>query len=187
MDALFLELGFSWTLAKVLPYILMLLIGVAIIFFLKKQKLWIRLFFMPIPFFIYFIFFPIYQGDFSNEMVSMKWSKADPFNENSLSVLAIPGCPFCYESIKDLRQMRKRNSKLTIDFYVYTDDSTKLDWYREEGKGEIAVHILPTSNKRVPSISNGSFPTFVFRENKTLYVWSNNGFGVRAKDYIERK
>ncbi|TNE95947.1 MAG: hypothetical protein EP322_09125 [Bacteroidetes bacterium] len=117
----------------------------------------------------------------------MKWSKADPFNENSLSVLAIPGCPFCYESIKDLRQMRKRNSKLTIDFYVYTDDSTKLDWYREEGKSEIAVHMLPTSNKRVPSISDGSFPAFVFRENKTLYVWSNNGFGVRAKDYIERK
>ncbi len=120
-------------------------------------------------------------------MVNMKWSKADSFGENSLSVLAIPGCPFCFESIKDLKQIRKRNPELTIDFYVYTDDSTKLDWYREEGGDEIAVYLLPTSNKRVPAITNGSFPTFVYRENKTLHVWSNNGFGVRAKDYIESK
>lgn len=187
MDKIFLDLGFSWTLAKVTPYLLTLLAGLFLFVLLKRFHLIIRLIILPIPFIVYFLFFPIYQGDFSNKFEKVETAKSDNFQEGSLSLIAIAGCPYCYEAINDLLIIAERENKLMIDFFVYTDDSTNLDWYKEKCGSAIRVKQIPLEQKRIVSLTHSSFPTFVYRQSNKLTIWSNDNFGVRAKDWVEEQ
>lgn len=153
----------------------------------KRKSIILRLVLLPIPFGIYFYFSPIYQGDFSNSYEELNTESSDPFVDKELSLVAIAGCPFCYEAIDQLSTLDQRNKDLEITFYVYTDDSTNLDWYKEKGGDWLKVEQIPLSNKRISEISHGSYPTFVFRTGNDLKTWSNDSFGVRAKDYVELK
>lgn len=180
-------MGFSWTLAKVLPYLIMVIIGIAFMVIFKKRSIILRLLLLPIPFAVYFIFSPIYQGDFSNSFEEVSTESSDPFADKGLSLVAIAGCPFCYEAIDQLATLSERNPDLSITFYVYTDDSTNLEWYKEKGGDWLSVKQIPLSNSRISEITKGSYPTFLFRTGSELKTWSNDSFGVRAKDYVELK
>ena len=187
MEHFFLNMGFSWTMAKVSPYVLMVVIGIILMAIFKKRSIILRLLLLPIPFGVYFYFSPIYQGDFSNSFEEIKLAESDPFVDQELSLVAIAGCPYCYEAIDQLSILKERNSNLGITFYVYTNDSTNLDWYKEKGGDWLSVKQIPLSNSRISEITNGSYPTFIFRTGSELKTWSNDSFGVRAKDYVELK
>ena len=71
MENFFVNLGLSYTWSKALPYLLMVVIGLLIgIYLFKRSKTkltkLLSLVVIAVPFGIYFIFNPIYQGDFSN-------------------------------------------------------------------------------------------------------------------------
>lgn len=153
----------------------------------KRRSIILRLILLPIPFGIYFYFAPIYQGDFSNSFQEIKAELNDPFMDKELALVAIAGCPFCYEAIDQLSILSERNKDLALTFYVYTDDSTNLDWYKEKGGNWLKIEQIPLSNSRIPEITHGSYPTFVFKTGNELKIWSNDSFGVRAKDFIELK
>jgi hypothetical protein len=187
MENLFLDLGLSWTLAKATPYCLAILIGIAPLIFLKRIKRIIRLVFIPLPFFIYFAFFPIYQGDFTNNLRSVQNSEGSFIEEGKLTVLTIPGCPYCYECLDDLAILGARNPEHRISFLVVTTDDSNLDWYRSKASKQVEVKKIDPNDPLINKITRGSYPTFLFKKNNQITVWSNSGFGVRAKDWIEEQ
>ena len=103
---------------------------------------------------------------------------------NELTVLAIAGCPYCYESIDDLKLISERVGKGNIKFVVFTGDSTNIAWYKDKALGKIKV-VQADESSPLFGLAKGRFPTFVFKGGDEIRVWNNSGFGVRAKDWIE--
>ncbi len=185
MEEFLLNLGLSWTLSKLLPYILFLLIGVAFSFYLKKLHKAIRIALFPLPFLIYFAFSPIYQGDFSNSPNHFDVENLTFLKQDELSVIAIPGCPYCYALIDDLKLIRKRTESKKITFWVITTEQDHLDWYNEKVNGAFEVKSISPTIEGIAKISGGNFPTIIYRSVDELTVWSNDSFGVKAKDWVE--
>ena len=135
---------------------------------------------------VYFSFYPIYEGDFTNSSIQIERSDDNiELQGQEFIVLSIPGCPYCYESIGRMKKLIERNQKIQIKFIVCSEDKTTLDWYSEEAGDDIKVELAKNPEKMV-ELAKGSFPTFVLVNNDAkLKVWSNNSFGVLALDEIE--
>ena len=177
-------------MAKALPYILALLIGLLLsrLLFRKKNKRLKLLFGLPVSlifFAAYFIFHPIYEGDFSNRSYKPKSGNLVEVKNDEFVVVAIPGCMYCLESIEKLNKLKKRNPDLKIRFVVLSSDDEDLKYYREIAVPTISV-VKAKETKRFLEISKGGFPTFLsVRSGKILKAWSNDSFGVLALDEIE--
>lgn len=194
MELYFLESGLSWTMSKVLPYLIMVVVGIVLWIIARKliktKKKFLRwallLVVFCIPFGIYFLMAPIYQGDFSNNAVEVSRSEANAeLTGKKLVVITIPGCPFCYEAIDQLLVMKKRVPKLEIEYIVCSSDSTSVNWYMEKGGSEITVR-LADNKEEMAKIAQHVFPTFVLVDNDhPIKTWTNDNFGVFARDEIE--
>lgn len=194
METYFLESGFSWTMSKVLPYAIMVVLGLILVLIVKrymksinKYLRWVMLLIIfALPFGIYFIIHPIYQGDFSNNAVEVE--KTTDYSElvgEKLVVITIPGCKYCYEAIEDLLVMKSRVESLEIEYVVCSKDSTTVNWYKEKAGTEINVRIA-TNPDALMRLADYAFPTFMLVDNdKPLKKWSNDSFGVFAKDEVE--
>ncbi len=191
MNDFFLNLGFSWTLSKALPYGLMLILG-AVVFFTFRRKIkrswlkWLYSLVLFIPLAIYFAVNPIYEGDFSNESREVKAERAFGLEKKELTVLAIPGCPFCAESIQDLNRIATRTGVDRINFVVFTSDPEMLKPYAKLAESQIEMRIEEEFSPYA-TMTQGRFPTFVYSDGSSLRIWSNDGFGVRAKDWLENE
>lgn len=191
--------NFSWTSAKIAPYLLLVIFGILIarwfskIFIykiisnrLKFLRLVVFVVITAIPFVIGFVLNPIYQGDFSKQgtEIQNQESKND-FRKVDLAVITIPDCPYCYQSISKLKQLKARNPAMRIKFIVCTSNSEDLKDYIAEGGKEIVVS--KTKNIEILSkMAEGKFPTFVMvKNNKAAYSWSNDQFGCLALDQLE--
>lgn len=190
----FLESGFSFTMAKIIPYLVVILIGICVVFLFRNKlkfkkrilTILVRLVVLVIPFAIYFRFYPIYEGDFSN--AARKVSRTDKNSElldEKLYVLSIPGCPYCAQAMSRMLQLKDRNPDLQIEYIVVSSDSTSTKDYETMGKGEIEVS-LAQNMEEMSKIALGGYPSFVLSEKgNSLSAWSNDGFGVRALDQVE--
>ena len=172
-----------------LPYIFCIVLGLSLYWFFRKRitKKWLRItsvLLIAIPFAIYFAINPIYEGDFSNQYRTAKPTQELDLENNTLTVVAIAGCPYCYESLNDLKLMKSRTDCEKINFMVYTKDSLNIEWYQEQAGGEVDVIYKPEKDDLF-ELSNGRFPTFVIQADEEIRIWNNNGFGVLAKDWIE--
>jgi hypothetical protein len=204
-ELFFLENGFSWTLSKLTPYLLSLLLGVLLMFVFKnvllKRVLLRRLFrvvVFTLPFIVYFIYSPIYQGDFSNSSELIEKTAAfKELDSEKLFVISIPGCPYCYESIDRLLKVKKRIPAVTIEYIVCNTSQDSLlpedalNWYKEKGDDEIEVRQALDSKAMGKLAQNSSgystFPTFILlNKNGDLKKWENSNFGVTALDEIEQ-
>lgn len=194
MESYFLESGLSWTMSKVVPYAVMVVLGLFIILLIKrylksvnKYIKWILLLIVfAMPFGIYFILHPIYQGDFSNNVVEVdKNSAYSELSGEKLVVITIPGCKYCYEAIDDLLIMKSRLENIEIEYIVCSTDSSTVNWYSE--KTDTAINVRLASNPETfMRLADYAFPTFILVDNdKPLKKWSNDSFGVFAKDEVE--
>ncbi len=190
LENLFLDIGLSWTIAKVLPYSLVLLIGVvlSLLLFRKKNKRFKLLVGIPVSmifFAAYFVYQPIYEGDFSNSSYKPQTTNLSELKKDEFVVIAIPGCNYCLESIEKLNKLKVRNPDLKIRFLVLTSDDKDLKHYRKIALPSITV-AKAKDMKRFLEISEGGFPTFLaIREGQIKKAWSNDSFGVLAMDEIE--
>ena len=179
---------FSWTFPKALPYILSIFGGVFLFWIFSKLKVKIRVIrhiIWIVPFMIYFIVNPIYQGDFSNEYRTIQ-TKSLPSKtvENELIVITIPGCPFCFGAIESLKILKKRNPSLKINYIVCSSDSSSILEYKKEIGESFTINYTSTPEKWA-NIAQGKFPTLLLVGKSLTKIWSNDGFGARAKDEIE--
>ncbi len=194
MESYFLNAGLSWTMSKVLPYFIMILVGIVLWIIAKKLlkslnkflrwALLLVIFLMP--FGIYFSISPIYEGDFSNNAIEVMRSDANAeLTGKKLVVITIPGCPFCLQAIDQLLVMKKRVPNIEIEYIVCSSDSTAVDWYKENAGDDITVR-LAVNSEEMAKIAQHAFPTFVLVDNNhPIKTWSNDSFGVFARDEIE--
>lgn len=173
-------------LTKLLPYILSVVGGIflSLVFSITRFKK-VKYIVWVLPFAIYFIFQPIYEGDFSNDHREYPTNKLPlEIEKDQLIVVVIPGCPFCYNSIQTMKEFQARNSKLRVHYIVCSTDQTSILDYKKEINGAFSIENTKAP-KKWAKILRGRFPSFVYVAVKNSKIWSNDGFGVRAKDAIE--
>ena len=194
MEAFFLDSGMSWTMSKVIPYLITILLGIVLVFILKRPlksinkyvKWLLLLVIFALPFGVYFVMNPIYQGDFSNNSVEAERAVANKeLTGEKLVVITIPGCKYCYEAIDDLIVMKSRVEGMQIEYVVCSKDSSAIQWYSDKA-GE-SIHVRLADNpEAMMELANFSFPAFILVDNnKPHKKWSNDSFGVFAKDEVE--
>jgi hypothetical protein len=198
-EIFFSSLGLTWTMSKLLPYILFLLIGISfsIIFYrkfklLKPLKITISLAILVFPFLLYFVYSPIYQGDFSNVGYTMSSENRFP-DKKQFTVYVLPNCKFCVSSTAIIKEMVRKNKGINVVIRVMghsVNDSLK---YVKLLDNLVPVTMNSSHNslervqlKEVISITQGEFPTFVLsKSGKAIKAWHNDRFGVRAMDEVD--
>lgn len=194
LESTLLESGFSWTMSKMLPYLILGFGGILLAYSFAKGfkikskivKVVIVLVLLALPFVLGFALHPIYQGDFSSEGTELTKEKilvkTDP--KYDLLVVTIPGCPFCLESIAHLKLIKKHSPDLKILFSVCSTDKKDLDLYRGIIAGDFDIALAEDPEASV-QLAEGHFPTFVqLKKGIPTYKWSNDQFGVGAIDKL---
>lgn len=193
LDGLLVSWNYSWTFSKVIPYLLLIIFGFLIarklkMFFLLPSKILRKILFWGVlvfPFAIGFIFNPIYQGDFSKEGTTFAKSESPrELTKYDLTVLSIPDCPYCHEAVGTINMIQARNPEMKIKFIVCSSEKRQLDPYKAKLHSAIKV-VLAKDIKAISEINKGSFPSFITPQENEIYIWSNDSFGVRAKDFLE--
>lgn len=193
IELLLINTGFSWTFSKIFPYVLLILFGIILCIESRKGivRKWVKnsigtLSFI-VPFGLGFSLNPIYEGDFSKQGTSIvKNASPADFKKDGLMVITIPNCPFCFGSIQKLKLIKRRQPALEIDFVVCANNKEYLQKYKKEINGSFPIRIADNADSLVFT-ANFRFPAFVLVKNKKPnYVWSNDQFGVRAIDEMEK-
>ena len=195
IEYMFLGMGFSWTLSKALPYVLVILLSFVLMYIFRKKfkkralaKWTLRLSLLIIPLAAYFLYSPIYEGDFSNNSSSVE--KIPAYAEltgQKLIVISMPQCKFCYGSIDKALKLKERIPNAEIEYLVcaQNEDDAYLEWYQEKGGDAISVRFADSAGA-LTVLAEGRFPTFILVDgDKPLKKWSNDGFGVVAMDNVE--
>jgi len=192
IESFFLTLGLSWTISKAIPYTICVLLGLLFIFLIRKWKTkikWIsiatKFMIFIVPFTLYFAFYPIYVGDFSNKGATTRSNLEFP-EQKSITVIVLPNCPYCYQSLSLMMKLKKRNPSISITYWVATSDTLpeKTAILRVMPKEFKAIQQHET--KDISELTKGTFPCFVISNHKKVVkIWNNNQFGVRALDEIE--
>ena len=193
IELLLINTGFSWTFSKIFPYALLILFGIILCIESRKGivRRWVKnsigILSFVAPFGLGFIFNPIYEGDFSKQGTSIvKNASPADFKKDGLMVITIPNCPFCFGSIQKLKLIKRRQPALEIDFVVCANNKEYLQKYKKEINGSFPIRIADNADSLVFT-ANFRFPAFVLVKNKKPnYVWSNDQFGVRAIDEMEK-
>jgi len=191
-----LKSGVSWTFSKIFPYVSLLILGFLMGWWLSR-RLMFRVKYVRaivfwavfiIPFVIGFILHPIYEGDFAQQAVELTDSpKLKEFKNTDLVVITIPDCPYCFGAIAKLKLIKERNPDMRISFVVCSSDKNTLKPYKEEAGNAIKV----SNAKNIETLSQIAemrFPSFVFvKNNQPVCRWTNDQFGVRAIDKLEKE
>jgi glutaredoxin len=194
------SLGFSWTLSKLLPYVIFIGLGsVSAFIFLKisniKKKLswFISLIILVLPFAFYFLFSPIYQGDFSNK--SFRISEPSSFPKaKQLTVYVLSNCPYCIQATTTLKNMLFNNKGIHLEIKVIGNHmNDKIKYQRLINQlGDVSLYKKSDSLVREPikamlKLTEGEFPTYVLSESgQAVKAWHNDTFGVRAMDEVDQ-
>ena len=194
LEGILLNVGFSWQISVLLPFVIILVLGVCVgLLILKRMKLKVLRsclsFVIGIAFSgIYFAFYPIYISDLENEFrIENHVSKNDQ-NEAFLEVLVLPDCPYCIYSTDLVKKLALRNTDAQIVYKIVSNDGYG-GGIEEKLKMEGLKSTFSPYNLDVKNLAKGSFPSFVFHEKgaNEVQVWNNNTFGSNALDYIEAK
>ena len=196
MESFFLNLGLSFTLSKIVPYILFVILGlISTLLFLKRMKesrlgkvvkSLIGLVLFILPFLIYFAIHPIYEGDFSNNSYPVE-SKVDFPKNKQLTIIALANCPYCIQSIETSKVLKMKNPSIKIEYWVLsTDLKVKLKYQKLVGK-TAKVKLMGRESQELSIIAKGSYPTFVLSDQKkATKAWNNDSFGVIAMDEVRQ-
>ena len=183
MENFFLSFGMGWVTSKIIPFVLMLILGIGLYFIvlkiLKKKWMWVSS----------LVFNPIYQGDFTDNYRTEKiTSRLYELEDERLTILVLPGCPYCEEAIEQMNSLSARiGSEQEMDIIVCTAYKNDLKFYEEKSKGEMNVKISKNT-AALSALANGEFPAFVFKKKgKRSRVWSSFQFGAFAKDWVEEQ
>ena len=193
VENIFLNFGLSWTISKLLPYLLAIVIGFVVTYIFRKKikkynpvlKWAMRTSAIVIPFMAYFIYAPIYEGDFSNGSLSVeKDANYAELKDEKLVIIALPNCPYCLESIERLKKLKQRVPEAEVEYVLCHADVSNIEWYEDNAGADIRIRIAEDS-KAMSELAGGLFPTFVYVGKTHLKLWPNNAFGVLAMDELE--
>jgi thiol-disulfide isomerase/thioredoxin len=188
--------SFSWTFSKAFPYLALVFFGFIIMRWIKKLlplknkiiRFFIALLIFLTPLGVGFVLNPIFEGDFSlNGLEVPENSTLEDFQKSDLVVITIPDCPYCYAAIDKLKTIKKRNPGVRIKFVVCSTDSSSMEAYSEKINGDFDIS-LALNKEELAKVAGYTFPVFTLvRDNEAVYRWSNDQFGVRAIDKLEKE
>lgn len=190
LESSLLDSGFSWTMSKLFPYLLLGFGGILLAYTFAKGfklkpkavKVVIVILLLALPFTIGFALNPIYEGDFSSEGTEVSDSNVTVDPKYDLVIVTIPGCPFCLESITRLKLIKKHHPKAQMLFMVCSSDKKDLELYRGLIAGDFDIDLAKDIEASV-KLAEGHFPTFVrLKKGVPVYRWSNDQFGAGAID-----
>lgn len=188
MEKIFWFFGFSFLISQLLVYVVLLVVGYIIskrlVRFIRfvGVKIGLKIVGTLIPAILYFAIFPIYEGDIYE--MSRESNSTIKFPENkSLTVVALPNCPYCVQSIELLNKLVKyKSNEVSVQYWILgsaIDDSLK---YRRLLDKNIQIKRI-SMDTSILYLTEGAYPTFVLSEQgKAICAWDNNGFGIRAWD-----
>lgn len=186
-----LDCGFSWSLAFLVPYLLLFACGFFLMFsfqpLLKKFAFWVQLgiratLFLA-PFGIGFAANPIYEGDVFGQSKTVV-NIYPQFQNYDLVLLTIPECKYCHETIRQMNRLQQRNGRMRILYVVCSSNRAEVGPYRQKLNPKIDVQ-LATDLNQMTSLAGGSFPVYLHIQGKQLQWYDNNNFGTRALDRLE--
>ena len=149
------------------------------------MKITIRLIAFITPFVIYFSFFPIYEGDFVNQGIQPKSSIEFPINK-SLTVVVLPNCPYCYQSILLMKKIKERNPNIPINYWVSARDTLPSNTAILKVLPKDFQVIQRHDTEKISELVRGTYPCFIRSEKgKAVKLWNNNQVGVSALDEME--
>jgi hypothetical protein len=188
-ETIFLNLGFSWTAAKLIPYLMMALLGFILVYTFHRKiqhrvKKWLSMILLCLlPFGTYFAFYPIYQGDFVN--VHFQPKQLDKFPAKpTLTIVVLPSCPYCHETITLMNHLKESYPKLNIRYVVVAESRQAMHVFRSKLNSKIEVQLSKTPKDWI-IMAQGGFPCMILSNHKNIiYAWENGNFGVRAIDDI---
>jgi hypothetical protein len=192
-ETFLLDIGFSWTWSRLFPYLFFPLLGLLIwaAFRKRMKRRWVRftllVLLIALPFALYFILRPIYEGDFANQSEKVAMSpEFKSIGENRLVVITIPGCPFCLESIERMKVFQAYNPNVKIEYRVCSSRPSDITAYRKAAGN--AFPVLPAEDiHQLAEVAGEAFPAFVLTDGVTAKKWSNDHFGVSALDEVNAR
>ena len=185
--------GFSWTMSKLLPYLILGIGGILLAYsFAKGFKIRAKIvkvlgviILLAAPFAVGFMLHPIYDGDFSSEGTKVKVSTVKMDEKYDLLIITIPGCPHCLASIEKLKKIKERNPDVNMLFSVCSSEKRDLEVYKTLIAEKFDIELAKDLEASV-KLAEGRFPTFVqVKKGLPAYKWSNDEFGVGALDQFE--
>lgn len=189
------NIGLSFTLSKMMPYVfqgaflLILFIECYRTLFTRFSNILRRLLGMVILILgggIAFAIHPIYEGDFQHKYKPVYFKGASAENlESGLTMIALPGCPYCYERVDELNRFVELYPTQEVYIQVVNNDSLALEEYQERADELIHVSLAKNQNT-LKSLTGERFPSFIYMKEGTKkgMLWNNNGFGVAAIDFV---
>ena len=189
-DGIVLNLGFSWTLAKYLPYVICLLLGLLLFRIWVKVvfRWWLKILVLTVvcslPFGLYFFFYPIYQPDIYNTAYIPKILPEKLPSKTTLAVVVLPGCPYCAQTTSEMNRLALQNKQLQIVYYFISDDPESVRIFRKNLDRRIGIQSGIDATRWMLA-AEGVFPSYLLFDNKQLKrAWHNTSFGVRALDEL---
>ena len=194
LEEMLLNIGCSWQISMLLPFVIVLVLGIFIgLLILKRMKSKVLRsslsFVIGIAFsVVYFAFYPIYISDLENEFRIENHISKNEQNEAFLEVFVLPDCPHCIYSTDLVKKLALRNTDAQIVYKIVSNDAYG-GGIEEKLKMEGLKYTFSPYDLDVKNLAKGSFPSFVFHEKgaNEVQVWNNNTFGSKALDYIEGK
>ncbi|MEN9742450.1 MAG: hypothetical protein RLZZ65_255 [Bacteroidota bacterium] len=190
LESFLIDLGFSWTWAKLSPYLGTLLIGYWVFNRLERLviKNWLKYTVMGIgfclPFLTYFAFYPIYAADLVSESFETKTTVDHLPKQKTLAIVILPGCPYCIETIELSKKMLRNNAKIKIQYLLASEDQEGYLFFRKKLPKAIEVKI-PKNPLLCMVMAQGEFPSyFLIAQQKVVKAWHNTHFGTKALDEI---
>lgn len=185
-----LNIGFGWTLAKYIPFVICLILGLLLfrIWIKIKLILWFKLIALTLvcsmPFGLYFFFYPIYQPDLYNQAYVPKNLPNKRPSNTTLAVVVLPGCPYCAQTTAVMNRLASQNNKLHIKYYLVSDDPEAQRYFRKRLNPRIAI-VYDNQAPLWMLAAEGVFPSYLLFDHKQLKrAWHNTTFGVLALDEL---
>ncbi len=189
IEELSIGLGLSWTFSKMIPYVLEFILvvysGALLTQFFKGNRMRQKLIMIASIFIfsgIAFAIHPIYEGDFAHEAEELVATSDDI--KTGLTMVALPGCPYCLERIATLNALHEELGNLPITVVMLEGDTLAMHDYVQRLKPGITV--VPAQNSTIlGGVVEGSYPSFFFKnEGGFAYRWNQVGFGTGALDWL---
>ena len=196
-----ISIGWSWTFAFALPWIVVVVFSGLFAFQLRKTlknhfRIWVPLLsFLILPG-LHFALNPIYEGDLNKFGKEKNWREnqiledvlAFDSNFEGLVCVASPNCPYCVEAVQTKINAIHQRGHTDAIVYLGSGDEQWIPFFRDKTQAREVPIILNSHPEDGIDIDENVIPVFLYIKNQTVvHLWRNEQLGFRALDWIEKQ
>lgn len=196
-----LRMGFSWVVAYLTPWIVVVLSSIAAAYIVFKRTNQLRRLWLPVVVFavipaFHFVLNPVYQGDFNKIGREIELEEnlilGDVLNFNSdfdgIVCVASPSCQYCIEAVRTKIRHLHQRGKIDVLVFLGFGNDTILNQFRVDANAFELPIVLNSNPALGIDIDESVIPVFMYiREQKIIHIWRNDQLGFPALDWIENK